>query len=532
MTYIKAHALELAVLLAVLVAGWLLRVQNLEVYRMSPDEGSYLYSAGIARLDANGDFATSISQDAEWWIPRYYPHSYLHQLAIRWAWRAGADAVFAVRIDSVILGLLTSLVIYLFAARILSKRPFAALVAAGIVSLQCLHVWYSRTGWGTTGCAAFYAVYLALGYELIRCKRALIGDLAIAIGMGLVSLLAYGWHEMIIVHVGGMGLFILLHHVWGGPGFEGSGWSHLLTTLRRSQKAWAALISALPIVGLFVALLSSDFARQHWINFEESRQGPTISQILKHLFTVDHIEQQLSWPVLVLAAIGYLKLRQTDLLASRYLGIGFLSSCLIFLLFFKDANLVRIYLPTALVLAVMAGNGFASLCELSQARWRTTVGWIGSLLFMAWMGAVSYQTIHDWQTGEEFFFEPRFHFLEGYPHVDLRDVEEPNFVELVNRLKPGEVVGVEATRGDGGVFGEFSILFRLRDAGFEAVPFAMPDKQAKPGVRWPRFLMGVKRGMALRGHTLETGGRYREICADRFDRIALYELAPAGESGR
>ncbi|MFT5285294.1 MAG: hypothetical protein ACI8TQ_001456 [Planctomycetota bacterium] len=529
MINLKEHGLELAILIAVLVAGWLLRVQNLEVYKMSPDDGSYLYSAGIARLDANADFSTAVSQDLEWWVPRYYPHSYLHQLAIRWSWRAGANAIFSVRIDSVILGLLSSLAIFLFSKRVLSRRHPAALVAAGIVALQCLHVWYSRTGWGTTGCAAFFAVYLALGYELVRRERSLLADLGIAIAMGLASLLAYGWHEMIVVHVSGMGLFILLHHIWGGPGIEGSGVRSLLGTLRRSQKAWAALLSALPILILFTVLLTSDFARQHWINFEDSTLKPTLMQILKHLFTVDHIEQQIAWPVLILAVIGYLKLRQTDLLASRYLGVSFLTSCLIFLLFFKDANLVRIYLPTALILAVLAGNGFACLCVVFKERWRSALSLVSALLFMAWMGMVSYQTIHDWNDGDEFFFEPRFHFLEGYEHVDLRDVHESTFLQLDNLLKPGEMVGVEALRGNGGVYGEFSILFKLRDSGFNATPFVVPDNLSKAGVQWPRFLMGVKRGMEQRGHTTTSNGRYREIGADRLGRVALYELEPKAE---
>ena len=516
----RQRLLELTLLLAALVAGYQLRLVDLELYRMSPDEGNYLYSAGVDHLAQEADLGAGLEADLQWLFPRYYPHSYLHQLAIRWSWRLGANAITSVRIDSALLGLLTSLFVYLFARRILSRKSWAAAFAGGVVALQCLHIWYSRTGWGATGCTAFFALYLGLGYELVRRERRLGQDLLIGVAMGVASLLAFGWHEMIVVHVGGMGLFILLHHVWGGPGFRGSGIGALAKTLPRSGKAWAALVSALPITVLFSYLLTSSFARQHWINFEES-QRPGVLTILRHMFVQEDLHYQFAWPVLLLAGYGYLQLRKTDRLASRYLMTALLTSSLIFLVFFKDAYLVRIYLPTAVVIAVLAGNGLGALVERVGERWRTVVGAGATLLLFAWMGAVSFRTIHDWTEGDELFFEPRFHHLDGFPFVDGRDVHAETFATLRERLRPKEVVGVDALEKSGNrAAGEFSILFRLRDAGFRSQPFAYDAPPAK----WPRFLMGVKVGMKQRGHSVEGGGRYREIGADKFGRIALYEL--------
>jgi len=516
----KQRILELTLLVAALIAGYQLRVIDLELYRMSPDEGNYLYSAGVDHLEQDAALGAGLAADKEWLFPRYYPHSYLHQLAIRWSWRLGKSAIFSVRIDSVLLGLLTSLVVYLFSRRALAGRHWAAGFAAGVIALQCLHIWYSRTGWGATGCTAFFAVYLALGYELVRSERRWVHDLWIGVAMSLAALLAFGWHEMIVVHVGGMGLFILLHHIWGGPGFRGSGLAALPHTLQKSPKAWAALVSALPIVVLFAFLLTSDFARQHWINFEETKR-PGVLAILNRMFVEEDLQLQFAWPVLLLAVFGYWQLRKSNRLASRYLMTALLSSSLIFLFFFKDAYLVRIYLPTAVVIAVLAGNGFGELVELAGERWRVLAGAAGTALLFSWMAMVSYRTIHDWKNGDELFFEPRFHHLEGYRFVDARNVHDSTFAILRERLEPNEVVGVDALEKSGRrAAGEFSILFRLRDAGFRAEPFAY----GRPRKDWPRFLMGVKVGMKQRGHSVEGGGVYREIGADKFGRMALFEL--------
>lgn len=532
--------LEIALLVLVLALGSFLRLRDLDAYRASADEGNYLFSARIQRLERDTDLAARLTEDAEWAWPKYYPHSFAHQLAARWAWRFGAGAVSSIRLDSAILGVLTALVAFSFVARVLrpdgaraggrrGTEGAGALLAASVVALGCLHVWYARTGWGQSGCTFFYALYALQGYALFARERTLGGDALLAAGMAATSLAAYGWHEMIVVHVGGMGIFVLVHHVLGGAGFEGCGLAALPRTLARSRKAWLALLSALPIVALFSALFFDPFARAHWIDFERTEGGGfvlNLERILRFLFPLVHVERQITYPVLALALAGLVSLFRRDRFAFRYLVTALVASCATFLLFYKDAGLVRIYLPTACVLAVLAGVGLASVFPTALGRARRAGALAAALLLAAWMAATSWQTLFGVE-GDPFFARV-FHAPDGYDLVDAKDSHRASFELLHARLRPGEWVGVHAKPVDAGaIAGEFSVLFQLMDEGIPAKPFTyqLPPRE------WPRFVMGLATEMESGRRTLGSGGPYGRIALDAFERFGLYEKVGAGGGG-
>ena len=59
----------------VLVLGSFLRLHDLDAFRANADEGQYLFSARIQRLERDTGFAARLTEDAEWAWPKYYPHS-------------------------------------------------------------------------------------------------------------------------------------------------------------------------------------------------------------------------------------------------------------------------------------------------------------------------------------------------------------------------------------------------------------------------------------------------------------------------
>lgn len=533
MSAAKLPRVEAALLALALAAGLGLRLLRIDEGRMSPDEGNYLFSARVHRLERAGGPAAWLAEDAEWVWPRYYPHSYLHQLLARWAYRLGAGSVQALRGVSAVLGALTPLAAFLLAARALRARDPArpqaaagALLAGAVVALQCLHVWYSRTGWGQTGCTAFFALYLLLGHRLFERERSLARDALLAAGMAAAALLAYGWHEMVVVLVAGTGAFVLWHHAAGGAGFAGRGLARLPRTLLGSRKAWLALASALPVAALFGALFTSEFARRHWLGLETGERAPWGENLLlslRFLFPLSHLERQLGWPVLLLAGAGLVALRRRDPFAFRYLACALLASPLLFLLLFQDPGLVRIYLPAAVALAVLAGEGLAALAGLLPTRAARPAALAAVLLLSAWHAGVTWHTVFG--APDAPLFERAFHAPDGAALVLQRDAHDATLAALRERLAPGEVVGVSAERlPGGGVKGEFSALFRLRDAGVAAEPCPWDG----PRARWPRLVMGLD---ALRGrpeHPLADGGAYRAVATDAFGRFSLFERARGG----
>jgi len=512
----KVPALELALLVAVLALGLWLRGHELASYRLSPDDGNYLYSARVHRLERDLGPAAWLREDVEWAFPRYYPHSYLHQGLARWWYRLGLPSIEALRINSVATGLATALLVYLFyAARFPARRP-VGLLAAALVAVQCFHVWYSRTGWGQTGCTAFWFAYFALGWALLRPGRTAspARDALLGAGMAVSALLAYGFHEMISVHVVGMGLAVLACGLFGERTRGAGGVGRRLLGL------------------LVLRLLFDSFARQHWINFQPEGQGTwwdVRRANLRFLFALTRIDRQLGYPVLGLALVGLAGLARRDRAYFVYVATSFAASFLIFAVGFKDFGLERIYLPTAVLAAILAAEGLATLAAAVAGgpgrRSRALFAGVGAALVL-WAAFVTQRTLFG-QPGE-LGFERVFHAKVGFDFKESRDAEAEILAHLRARLRPDEAVGVAGRRNPHGVVGEFSPLFRLLDEGLAARPFGFTGDPRG----WPRFVVGVRGMMERDGHTVAGGGYYREVAADTWGRIALYARGPVTGEGQ
>ena len=233
-----------ALLLLVLVGlGLWLRLGSIDAFGLSPDDGNYLSSARVMQLDRPNQEGSWFDQDWEWAFGERrlsYRHSYIHQLVIRWVYRSGATGAFTVRIASVVLGALTTLLLYLFYLRNFPEQRSVGWIACALLAGLVIHVWYSRTGWGQTGCTFFWLVYMMLGYSLFvrRPVPSKAQCAVIAIGMILATLLAYGYHEMIVVHVAGMGVFWVLDQYWQRRDIQ---------EILRSRSMWTFAIACVPV---------------------------------------------------------------------------------------------------------------------------------------------------------------------------------------------------------------------------------------------------------------------------------------------
>jgi hypothetical protein len=432
--------------------------------------------------------------------------------------------------------------IYLFYRIFFPLRRKAGFLAACFTALTCIHVWYSRTGWGTVSCAFFFFLYFAFGYRFfLRVKEKDRRALWLSIlCMTVCSLLAYGFHEMIAVHVTGMGIYLLLHYCWEGaarhdPG-KGRGLGSWMKRIVRSPKTAAFVLSAIPVGVLTSGIfLTSAFAQDYWFEMVPEERGSfwTVKWFnIQGLFFKGAILEQVSYPVMVFSLLGMLVLFSGDRAFFRYLFTTMLLSILIFLAFFKDAFLVRIYLPAVLLLFLFAGEGVAFCLAFLK---RKSLHWLGIAccagLFI-YLSLVSYQTALG--SPDQAFYLERMDTVRGHEAHNTKYVEAPVIDYLQRHLEPEEFVGVSARvdKVSGKMFGEFSLLYYLLDAGIKSRPFTFGRHTLRNP--WPRFVVGVRYEMDDFKHTVETGGLYMEVVASTVGRFALYELTeqPASPPGR
>jgi hypothetical protein len=508
--------LELALVAALVLLGSWLRAKDLTAFWPSPDEGNYAQSARLDAVAREEGLGEAFAQDAAWAreLARdfsraedksSYPHSYLHQWTMRWLKRAGAGYLASVRLPSALLGALFAPLLYLLLRR--RGLPGAALVAAAIGALAPVFVWYARTGWGQTGCTFFWLAFLGLGWrQLDPAREPSARERArLAAGLALASLLAYGWHEMIVVHVAALGLAALLAPLWGAGGREGGCLRRALT----SPRLWTVVVAALPAAALVAALaLLNPWAQETWLKSDLAadlwtrlRLGP------RYLFAVRELHLQITWPVLALAALGVPALWRRERAFASYLLVSLLGGTLPYLLLYNYPHLERIYLPAIAILALFAGEGAGWIGARIPAAGRGLRP-LAALALAAWLFAVS------WASS----FAPLDHplLIRGlYPQKDgavleARHSEEPMHAVLRSELAPDEPVGVHTV---------FEQRFELLDAGLPARMFSFDQ----PRERWPRFLVGEI--SLLEGEMNARFGAahpYARVAAEKAGGAALY----------
>ncbi len=496
--------LELACLLILTLAGFVLRSVEIDTFGLSPDDGNYLQSAGVLRMPRQAE-RNWFDQDRDWYErPKTYPHSYIHQYAIRWLKRAGADNVAAVRLGSAVLGALTPWVLFLLIAGRKRERWREGMLAAAMLAGYIMHCWYSRTGWGQPGCTFFYMVYLLFADRLFheaegrsRGRTAWQG-----FGMMLAALAAYGYHEMIVVHVAGMGLYSLLFLKWnrGLPGGKD-----------RIAAVIAFGIACVPVTAWASTLLGDSFATQHWSGVVKENQGNYFEyrwSVIRLMYRNYGLHEQIGWVVLALSIPGMAFMWKRDRKTFRFLFTMFLVSWAAFFFGFRDPYLVRVYLPTFILLVAFSAEGALGIASrLGESRRVLARVVIAGLVLLLWAQSVATIFVErDTPITVASFYTPR--------KVAHRRSLQPIADHLHEHRKSGQILGISDDRAP---------LFWLQDEGISSRPhngrrWNLPQKDQ------PMWIVRPKKLMESAGKTLETGGPYELIVTDTAGRLGLYRV--------
>lgn len=502
---------ERVLLALILLAALLLRTVRIEDFFIGPDDGAYLFSARVDVLEPGGFHPVRwVQEDVAWvrWFAEHFheetvtfPHCYLHQFAARWFFRLGAGSLAALRLSSALTGVLTAWFAWLLVSRAWPERRRLALLAAAVVALLPIHVFFSRTGWGQIGFACFYLGWLVFLHRVLFVLDD--GDRAgfrrAGIALALLALLAFGWGEGVAPYIVGSGIVVAV------AGFARGGLAGLF-----SRRTWTYVLGSVPVGGLTLALaLFSPFAKKYW--FEKKYPSGIDSwsdlkaQTIDYLGSAYRLDLLVTWPALVFAVVGLLALLRTRrTLAWFLLGNGLGGSAITFL-FFTDAFLPRAYMPLYVVLGILAAAGLDALLERARVA-----GAVVAALVLATLGWITTTTLFGQVASLGFV---QHFYMPGAPlDKDYRDVDRPILDHLLAHRKEGEGVGV---------FGDKSAIFRLQDAGIRG---ARENYMEGPQAERPKWVIAARNTKFHESpHTIERGGAYRFVVSDTILRWSLYE---------
>lgn len=504
--------------LVVLALALALRLQDLDSGRMSPDDGDFLHSARVHELTPTRDVARGVREDIEWagmLVEDFgrveerasFQHSYLHQLAIRWAWRLGGTIgvgrVTALRLDQALLGALTALLVFVWLRRAVPREPVVAWVGGAFVATQLLHVHVSRTGWGQAACTFCLVLMYALAWRMRDIPERAVGRLRwYTLLCALASVAAYGFHEMATVYVAALALIVVLEFGVGDDGRKRWPW--------RSRRTWYGLAACAPVGVLTVALLlTSEYAQQTWFSSEFLQYGWLETRRLTLIyFEQIGMAQQLGLAVLVLAPIGFVGAVLRDARYARWLAlVAFVPTAVLFLKF-NNPSLPRIYLPLGVFLCMFAAEGVAVLAALARTRWTRSA--VDALA----ISAVALGAVTSWST----LLAPASAPLHvaglhraGEPIAEPRRPLHP----LLDALRAIPRAADEPV-GVGWVWGP---VYRLMDA---AVPAVVLDPST-PSESWPRHVVAPIEAMAGGGRLQRDGGPWAIVALDRMGQFGLFQ---------
>jgi len=504
----------LALALVVLVAGWL-RMHDITSFRVGPDDGSYMQSARLHTLTQGGNPITWLRDDVAWareiaslydQPTNSYQHSYLHQVACRWLYRAGFDTLQSLRLSSAILGTLTALVVAWLVRRALPKHRWLAVLAAAFVAVSPLHAFLSRSGWGQAGFTCWYLAFLVIAHRVLVAREAPSGRTSTLAALALIatSVLAYGWHEGVVFFVAGTGFVALL-----APWIRGERWS---VGAALSRRTWT-YVTGVTVVGAFlVALFFSDFAREFWLAPKGRMQQTEYSWLdvkrltLDNLFVAQRPDLQVTWVMIVLAILGAMWMRSADRTAFRWLAANLIAGPVLLLLLFGDAWLLRAYLPSVVLMLVFSACGIAWIA----ARFGHAAGAIVGSLALALTAGTTWQSLFG-AHGDALFVQKLY---DQQNDLDHRHVDDALYDLLARERKSDELVGV---------FGDKACIYKLQDRGIVAREDYMEDR---PIETWPVWVVGVAsgpNGFEASRFFEKQGGPYVLRAKDAVGRHALYE---------
>lgn len=503
--------------IVVLVLALGLRLYDLDSGRMSPDDGEFLHSARVHELVPGRDLGRAVREDAAWVSMlaedfgrvtdrASFQHSYLHQLAIRWAWRLGGTfgvgRVTALRLDQALLGAATALLVLVWLRRAVPREPMVAWLGGALVATQLLHVHASRTGWGQAACTFFLIAMFALAWRMRdvpeRDTRSLRRH---ALLIALASVAAYGFHEMATVYVASLALIVVLELGVDDAGRRRWPW--------RSRRVGYGLAACAPVGVLTILLaLTSEYARRTWFSSSLYDYGwLEARQLSLRYFARAGLAQQLGLAVLALAPIGFVGAFLRDGRYARWIALSAGIPTAVLFLKFNDPSLPRIYLPLGVFLCMLAAEGVAVLAALARTRWTR------SLVDAIAIGAIVLGAVTSWNT----LLAPASAPLHvaglhraGEPLPEPRRPLHP----LLDALR-AELRAADEPVGVGWVWGP---LYRLFDA---ALPAVVIDPAA-PDSEWPRLVVAPLTTMAGGGRLERDGGRWTTVALDRTGQYGLF----------
>jgi hypothetical protein len=477
--------------LALIVAvAFVLRTRDIGAFRLSPDDGNYLWSARAQTLERGFDLSRWVSEDVAWvgelahgnTQGDIYPHSYLHQWVARCLYRLGLDSVDALRMNSAIFGTASVLALFWMIASILPAHRLQALLAAALLAVQPAHVWYSRTGWGVIGCTFFLLIYTALGWRLVTLEEGARGATKLGVRMAITSILAWGYHEMIAPFVVTTALCVLLWRGW------------------RSRATWVFVASAVP-VGLFTISLYffSDFAREHWFKPDQTPYWQLRWDSIVFLLAKQRMDRLLTWPIVAAALFGAVAVWRESPRFAKYLALQHGGASALFFFLYQDPFLVRIYLPLVILVAWLAAEGLVSVGReiaergLKRLAVALPLAAVVHLLLMSWVslfGALDHP-----------MFNRYLYVSDPGVLLEPRHVDEHMTEYLKANMKPGERAWTYADK---------SPIFRLLDAGIPSREFAFDGDPST----WPEWLLAPVKLMRR--------DEYALVEKDLAGRVGLY----------
>jgi hypothetical protein len=207
--------------------------------------------------------------------------------------------------------------------------------------------------------------------------------------------------------------------------------------------------------------------------------------------------------VLALALVGFLALRRADRAAARWLALNAVAGAALLVLLFGDAYLMRAYLPSYVVLDVLAAAGVLAIGQ----RLGHALGAVAGALLLASLAASSWSTLFGRHLGPLFVQK----LYEQNNQLDHRHVDDGLYDLLQRELCPGDRVAA---------FGDKAVIFKLLDRGIRA----QEDYLEGPREAWPRWIVGAVNVFEKTPHFEASGGPYRLRARDTVGRHGLYEL--------
>ena len=488
--------------LIALVVALFLRGKNLDGARLLADETAALHQANALELEGTINPARWVREDF-WWLARIHdenrtaasPTGPLHGVLTRVFVRAGQGLGFkfsrvaAVRLDAVLFGALTVLLLVLILRRVAPAEPLVALAGGGLAAVQLGAVLVARTGTGETGAAFFVLAMFATGWWMYRTAgEHQLGRLfAGALGLALTSLLAYGFDSQSILYPATLGVLVLLLFRTSPPD-DASKWP------------WFSRRVLFGLLGLVPVLI---------VNTSGLLDGASAADAPGALLAL----RAVSVPVLLFALIGLGGALTRDATWLIWLIMWIALPIALFQVMTPGGGTLGNFLPVLYALVLLGAEGMGALWTISRTRVSGAFSDAAIVGAVLWCAAVTWTTVFGAPSSQLFVHEAHGDLpANAGPMETFYDIQAS--VDQVRATDPDASVEVILDEGP---------RFRLADRGIEAAYSSTLDglaQQARTSSMLivPREAMEDERARLVQSH----GGPWVMKAQDRHRRLGLY----------